>query len=289
MLGRGLASVKLASYIAGAQAGTRRRMSYREKYNDLLESIANEAATLSMRFFRGNEMRIEQKRDGTVVTHVDKAVEQMAHEKVAKCGLPIDLIGEETSVAAPSEPAKNGRIRMIIDPIDGTEEFTRGIPTFGTLIGCEENGEIVAGMVSAPALSQGTRWCAYRGEGAFREGKRIHVSGTKTLAESMIFTTGTGPKKTVQARVTLRRLVDAAKNGRSMGGFWQHMLVAEGAIEAAVDWTSQPWDLAPLALIVEEAGGKSTTASGERSIYRGQLISTNGHVHEETLRILGIK
>jgi histidinol-phosphatase len=77
-----------------------------------------------------------------------------------------------------------------------------------------------------------------------------------------------------------------AKNGRALGGFWQHMLVADGAIEVAVDLTSQPWDLAPLEIIVEEAGGRSTNVRGERTIYSGQLISTNGKLHDEVLKIL---
>jgi len=144
----------------------------------------------------------------------------------------------------------------------------------------------VAGIVSAPALSQGTRWCAYRGEGAYRAGKRIHVSARKTLAEAMVFTTGTGWAKNMQARTTMRRMADAARSSRSMGGFWQHMLVAEGAIEAAVDWVSKPWDLAPLGIIVEEAGGKSTTIDGERTIYKGRFVSTNGILHDEILALL---
>jgi histidinol-phosphatase len=102
----------------------------------------------------------------------------------------------------------------------------------------------------------------------------------------MVFTTGTGPSKDPPARAAIRRLADSARSSRSMGGFWQHMLVAEGSVEAAIDWTSKPWDLAPLGIIVEEAGGKSTTVRGERSIYRGQLISTNGLLHEEVLAIL---
>jgi histidinol-phosphatase len=261
-------------------------MSYREKYHALLQGIVDEAASLSMRVFRTKEMQIERKRDGTVVTQIDKAVEAMAYARVAACGLPIDIIGEETASEPPSGPATNGRARMIIDPIDGTEEFTRGIPTFGTLIGIEEDGDIIAGMVSAPALSEGTRWWAYKREGAFRNGHPIRVSRVARLADSMIFTTGTGPTKSHDARAALRRFADAARNSRSLGGFWQHMLVAEGAIEAAVDWLSKPWDLAPLGLIVEEAGGKSTTAAGERTVYRGQMISTNGLIHDEALALL---
>lgn len=261
-------------------------MSYRAKYATLLDTITYEADAISMKYFRGGELGAEKKVDGTVVTVADKLIETMALEKVKASGLVIDVVGEETSKEIPTGPANNGRARMIIDPIDGTEEFTRGIPTFGTLIGIEENGEIVAGMVSAPALSQGTRWCAFRGEGAYRSGKRIHVSGRNSMEDAMVFTTGTGWAKNMQARASMRRMADAARSSRSIGGFWQHMLVAEGAIEAAVDWVSKPWDLAPLGVIVEEAGGKSTTIDGERTIYKGRFVSTNGILHDEILRLL---
>jgi len=175
-------------------------MSYQVKYGALLDDIASEADSIAMSYFRGGAMGMERKRDGTVVTQGDKRIEQMAIAKVQASGLPIDVIGEETSAEAPRGPATNGRARMIIDPIDGTEEFTRGIPTFGTLMGIEEDAEIVAGMVSAPALEKGARWWAYRGEGAWRAGQRLHVSQVRNLSESMIFTTGTGPSKDAQAR-----------------------------------------------------------------------------------------
>jgi len=173
---------------------------------------------------------------------------------------------------------------MIIDPIDGTEEFSRGIPTFGTLLGIEKEGEIVAGMVSAPGLR--LRWWAYKGEGAYRDGVRLHVSDTPTIGQSMVFSTGTGPKKDSSDQLRIRKYLDAARSGRSFGGFWQHMLVAEGAVESALDWTSQAWDLAPLILIVEEAGGRSTTITVKRTIYEGSLLSTNGRIHDEVLAIL---
>lgn len=262
------------------------RMSYRVKYGALLDEIANKADAIAMSYFRGGALGAERKRDGTVVTRADKLVEQMAIRKVKASGLPMDVVGEETSGEIPQGPAINGRARMIIDPIDGTEEFTRGIPTFGTLVGIEEDAEIVAGMVSAPALEKGSRWLAYRGEGAWRGGRRLQVSSIERLAESMIFTTGTGPSKSADARERIRRVADASRNSRSMGGFWQHMLVAEGAIECAVDWLSKPWDLSPLGIIVEEAGGKSTTIDGERTIYKGRFVSTNGLVHEEVLKLL---
>ena len=152
------------------------------------------------------------------------------------------------------------------------------------MLGIELNGEIVAGVASAPALA--TRWWAYRGEGAFRNGQRIHVSDTAQLSEAMVFTTGTGPSKNAEDRARIRRLSDASRNSRALGGFWQHMLVAEGAIDAALDWTSKPWDLAALGIIVEEAGGRSTNLAGERTIYTGDYLSTNGKIHDEVLRLL---
>jgi histidinol-phosphatase len=173
---------------------------------------------------------------------------------------------------------------MIIDPIDGTEEFSRGIPTFGTLMGIERDGEIVAGTASAPALQ--SRWQAYKGEGAFRDGRRLQVSSVEKLNRSLVFSTGTGPSKDSSDQTRIRKYLDAARNSRSFGGFWQHMLVAEGAIEAALDWTSKPWDLAPLILIVTEAGGKSTSLNGRATIYEKSLLSTNGRIHEEVLTVL---
>src|SRR5205814_10245747 len=259
-------------------------MGYGEVYGGLLKEIAEEADAIAMRYFRGDELRIDRKSDGTAVTQADRAVEEMARAKVAASGLPLDVLGEEMGGGDAKSPSASGRARMIIDPIDGTEEFSRGIPTFGTLMGIESSGEIVAGIASAPGL--GSRWWAYRGEGAYRNGKRIHVSQVGKLSEAMIFTTGTGPSKNREIIERIRRLPDASRNSRAFGGYWQHMLVAEGAIDAALDWTSKPWDLAPLGIIVEEAGGRSTNLRGERTIYSGQLVSTNGKIHDEVLKIM---
>jgi histidinol-phosphatase len=259
-------------------------MGFGEQYGALLEAIANEADTMAMRYFRAAGTRVTRKDDGTALTEADGAIEVMARAKVAASGMALDVFGEEMGAGEAKPPASSGRARLIIDPIDGTEEFSRGIPTFGTLLGIEREGGIVAGMVSAPAL--GARWCAYRGEGAHRDGKRIYVSSVARISEAMVFTTGTGPSKGKEARERIRRLADAARNARALGGFWQHMLVAEGAIDAALDWTSKPWDLAALGIIVEEAGGRSTNLRGERTIYTGDALSTNGKIHEEVLKLL---
>src|SRR6202140_1463709 len=259
-------------------------MGYREQYGPLLDSIVQEGDLIAMRYFRAGEMRVDRKGDGSAVTQADRGVEEMAPAKVTASGLALDVLGEEMGGPDMEAASSGDRARLIIDPIDGTEEFSRGIPTFGTLLGIERDGEIVAGMASAPGL--GSRWRAYRGEGAYRNGKRIHVSNVARLSESMVFTTGTGPSKDKLAQEKIRRLPDSARSGRALGGFWQHMLVAEGATEAALDWTSKPWDLAPLGIIVEEAGGRSTNVRGERTIYTGNFLSTNAKLHEEALKLL---
>jgi histidinol-phosphatase len=259
-------------------------MGYQEEYGALLEAIAQEADAIALKYFRSEAMQIERKKDGTAVTQADREVETMARAKVASSGILLDVLGEEMGGDGATAPRSSGRARMIIDPIDGTEEFSRGIPTFGTLMGIERDGEIVAGFVSAPALH--THWWAYRGEGAYRDGRRLHVSSVAQLSDAMIFTTGVGPSKNQEMRAKLVRLMGSGKHGRSLGGYWQHMLVAEGAVEVAIDLTSKPWDLAPLGIIVEEAGGRSTTLSGIRSIYKGELLSTNGKLHDEVLKLL---
>jgi histidinol-phosphatase len=259
-------------------------MGYREEYGVLLDELAREADAIAIRYFRADEIRIDRKDDGSAVTQADRGVEEMARARVAASGLAMDVLGEEMGGENAKGPATTGRSRLIIDPIDGTEEFSRGIATFGTLLGIEREGEIVAGMASAPAL--GVRWWAYRGEGAWRNGKKIHVSNVERLNAAMAFTGGTGPNKNREKIEKMRRLLDAARHGRSLGGFWQHMLVAEGSIEAALDLHSKAWDLAPLGLIVEEAGGRATDVNGKRSIYSGNMVSTNGKIHEEVLALL---
>src|SRR5437660_6740846 len=154
-------------------------MSYSGEYGELLEAIATEADAIAMRYFRTNELRVDRKGDGTAVTQADRAVEEMARAKVAASGLPLDVLGEEMGGGDAKSANATGRARMIIDPIDGTEEFSRGIPTFGTLVGIESNGEIVAAMVSAPGLH--SRWWAYRGEGAYREGSKMRGSRVEKL------------------------------------------------------------------------------------------------------------
>src|SRR5258706_3373460 len=125
-------------------------MSYRAEYGSLLEEIAKEADAIAMKYFRADSMRVERKGDGTAVTQADRAVEEMARAKVAASGLALDVLGEEMSGSEERNPRSGKRARLIIDPIDGTEEFSRGIQTFGTLIAVEREREIVAGDGQPP-------------------------------------------------------------------------------------------------------------------------------------------
>src|SRR5262249_712970 len=181
-------------------------MKHSEIYGKLLEEIAKEAEAIALRYFRADDLEIERKRDGSRVTQADKEVEAMARARVAGSGLGLDVRGGGMGGRGSKTPARK-RPGLIIDPIDGTEEFSRGIPTFGTLMGIEAEGDIVAAMVSAPGLR--SRWWAYKGEGAYRDGVRLHVSDTPVLAKSMVFSTGTGPSKDSADQARIRQYLDA--------------------------------------------------------------------------------
>src|SRR3989442_12094124 len=139
---------------------------YGQQYGALLQAIAEEADAIAMRYFRADELRVDRKGDGTAVTQADRDVEEMARAKVAASGLALDVLGEEMGGGDAKSASTSGGARMIIDPIDGTEEFSPGIPTFGTRMGIELKGELVAGMASGPRLGAGGG--AFRGGGACR-------------------------------------------------------------------------------------------------------------------------
>src|SRR5213594_498139 len=167
--------------------------------------------------------------------------------------------------------------------IDGTRNFVRGIPVFATLLAIEAGGEVVAGVASAPAL--GARWHAARGSGAFRDGQRMMVSRIASLERATLFhgNLGSGEGGPPPG---IAGLIARIERTRGFGDFYQHMLVAEGAGEIAFDPVMQPWDIAALQVIVEEAGGHATSLGGERSIYTGSLVTSNGPLHESALRAL---
>jgi len=228
-------------------------------------ALADAADAITMRSFRST-FAVRTKADRSPVTEVDEAVERAIRDALERERPEDGIIGEELGVAA----AAPGRRNWIIDPIDGTKNFVRGVPVFGTLIALD--GEV--GVVSAPALHR--RWWAARGEGAFCNGARIRVSAVASIENAMI----------ASIDDSYAALVRACAHVRGFGDFWSHMLVAEGAAEIGIDPVVSHWDMAAVQVIVEEAGGRFTDYAGRARPDGGSGVSTNGLLHEEVLRWL---
>jgi histidinol-phosphatase len=248
---------------------------------ELLHEISDAADGIALRHFRRAGLHVEDKEDGSPVSEADRAIEAMARELVKKRSPGLGVYGEEED----ETPARHGA-RLIIDPIDGTRNFVRGIPVFASLLAIEEEGELTAGMVSAPALRM--RWYAGRGMGAFLGPRRLHVSSIAEIKKAHLFHGDLAghAEGAVPPAVTL--LLSRVERTRGFGDFYQHMLVAEGAGEIALDPKMKPWDVAAVKIIVEEAGGRSTAFSGEDTIDAPTLLSTNGHLHDAVVAALAL-
>jgi histidinol-phosphatase len=209
-------------------------------------------------------LQVERKGDGTPVTAADRQAEEYLRSRIA-AGFPEDaILGEEM----PERPGTSG-FRWIVDPIDGTRNYSRGNPVWATLIALAEGDDIRLGVVSAPALRR--RWWAERGGGAWVDGQPMHVSGVASVEDAVI---------SLALEQPLPDLARRAWHPRGFGDFWAHMLVAEGAVDGAVDAQGVAlWDVAPVQVIVEEAGGRFTDWSGEARADRGTAVSSNGALH----------
>jgi histidinol-phosphatase len=236
--------------------------------------LADAADALTLPRFRAVDLRVETKPDSTPVTDADRAAERLLRERVERERPGETVFGEE-------EGDDGGTVRWIVDPVDGTRNFLRGIPVWATLIALEREGQIVCGVASAPAL--GRRWWAARGEGAWRDGDRIRVSGIATLADASVsFSRSSLMGATERTLAVARR----AWHMQPFSDFWAHLLVAEGAIEVAFEHEMAPWDNAALQVIVEEAGGRFSDLSGAARFDGGSAVSTNGLLHDEVLALL---
>jgi len=230
--------------------------------------LAELADSLSLPRFRALDLQVDAKSDLSPVTDADRAVERALREKIAAERPGDTVLGEE-------EGDGGGDVRWILDPIDGTRNFARGIPVWATLIALERDGEIVCGVVSAPPL--GRRWWAARGEGAFVDGARMHVSSVASLDQAVLSATYASDLEVLEPR---------AWHARGFGDFWQHMLVAEGSVDAALDAELALWDYVAPSLIVEEAGGRVTTLDGGPLEPYKRIVSSNGLLHDEVLELL---
>jgi histidinol-phosphatase len=233
---------------------------------ELALRLTDAADAIALPLF-GTGLTVERKPDLTPVTEADRAVELELRRLLGEDRPEDGVLGEEQGVTG------GGRRRWIIDPIDGTRNYTRAIPVWATLVALEEEGVVRVGVVSAPAL--GRRWWAERGGGAFADGRPIHVSAVEHVEDAAICVS---PEDEVPA--VARR----ASHVRGFGDFWAHMLVAEGAVDAAFDAVGvNEWDLAAVLVIVEEAGGRLTDFSGAARADGGTALSSNGLLHDELL------
>jgi histidinol-phosphatase len=247
-------------------------------WRDRALSICDEADRIALAGFR-RDIVVDTKPDRSFVTEVDRSIERFARERLRAVFPDCGFVGEE-------EGTERAGATMVwyVDPIDATANFIRGIPVFATLLAVALDGELQLAVVSAPALRE--RWVAWRGGGAWRGSERISVSKVRTIEESQIVYGSRRADVRSGLMPGFDATLDDAWRARGFGDFWGYMLVAEGAAEAMVETGAHPWDWAAPLVIVEEAGGRFTTASGERTIDGPSAVATNGLIHDELLRRL---
>ena len=241
-------------------------------------SLADAADSITTSHFRSASLAVRTKDDRSPVSEADEQAERALRDRLLRDRPDDGVVGEEFGTSGTSAR------RWIIDPIDGTRNYVRGVPVYGTLIALEERGQVVVGVVSAPAL--GRRWWASRGDGAFCNGNRLRVSGVSTIEESFIGYDSVTDFDAPGLASQFSSLLRACDRSRGFGDFWAHMLVAEGAIDAAIEPKVAFWDMAAVQVIVEEAGGRFSTLSGESTADGGSGVSTNGLIHDRVLEML---
>jgi histidinol-phosphatase len=250
---------------------------------ELATRLAATADAITLARFRARDLRVDRKPDRTPVTDADVAVEDAIREVLAAERPEDTVVGEERG-----GEVGTGRA-WLVDPIDGTKNFLRGVPAWATLAALLVDGRPVVGMVSAPAL--GRRWWAAAGGGAWSgttggDPRRIAVSGVTDLADAYVSTTHLGSWVEYRSREAYLALVDACWENRAFGDFWQHCLVAEGAIDLAAEPVVNPWDVAAVQVLVEEAGGRFTDLDGVATHAGGSALSSNGVLHDAALGLL---
>jgi histidinol-phosphatase len=240
---------------------------------------ARAAGDIALKYFHGG-FDVTLKPDNTPVTQADREAEQAIVEILRRAFPRYGVLGEEFGRRDGAETD----VRWIVDPIDGTKNFVRGIPFWATLIGLEEHGEITVGVVHAAATGQ--LYTARRGGGAHLNGTRVRVSEVGTLAEAFMIHAGLTIVRQAGWWDPFMRLVDATDRQRGFGDYLGYGLVAEGKADVYAELDLKPWDLAPVKILVEEAGGRFTDFDGRPTIYTGTALATNGRLHEEALALL---
>jgi histidinol-phosphatase len=250
----------------------------------LAHVLADAVERITMARFRAHDLVVESKPDLSLVSDADKAAEELVRSQLKRTR-PRDAVeGEEF------ETTGHGPRRWVIDPIDGTHNFVRGVPAWATLISLVDDDMPVLGLVAAPAL--GRRWWAANGSGAWSgrslaAAKRIHVSAVSDLADASISYSSIKGWREVDRREEFLQLTDDCWRSRAFGDFWSYMLVAEGAVDIAAEPDLAVYDMAALVPIVTEAGGRFTSLAGRDGPWGGNALATNGLLHDQVLDRLG--
>lgn len=245
--------------------------------------LADAADVIALSRFRALDLRVDSKPDLTPVSDADRSVEQQLRALLA-AERPTDaVLGEEYGLAG------EGPRRWVLDPLDGTKNFVRGVPVWATLVALQVDDRVAVGVVSAPAL--GRRWWAARGLGAHAgasaaTGSPIQVSAVPQLSDASLSYSGLTGWAEAGREEGLLGLARQVWRSRAFGDFWSHMLVAEGAVDVSAEPEVSVWDLAALQVVVEEAGGRFTDLSGVARPDGGSVVCSNGILHEAVLAAL---
>ncbi len=246
----------------------------------LAHALADLADAITLDRYQAQDLVITTKPDNTPVTDADRAVETAIREALATHRQSDGLVGEEFG----SDKGSSGRY-WVIDPIDGTKNFMRGVPTWATLIALVEvdasgQEEVIVGIASAPALAR--RWGAAKGLGATVNEKKISVSKVASLTDASIsYSDFVGWGDRLEP---FQKMLAGAWRTRGIGDFWSHMLVAEGAVDIAIEPSLALWDMAALDIIVREAGGSFSNTAGQNGPFGGSGVSTNGVLHNQVIK-----
>jgi histidinol-phosphatase len=238
---------------------------------------ARAAGEVALGYYRGG-FEVSIKADQTPVTQADREAERAIRAVLGRAFPEWGFLGEEFGEAGPQQT------RWIIDPIDGTRNFVRGIPVWAVLIALEEGGDVTTGVVLNPVT--GELFTARRGEGAFANGRPIRVSDRDRMSDALLLHSSLTLLRAEPWWDGFLRLVDASSSTRGFGDYYGYGLVAEGKADVYVEVDLKPWDIAPVKILVEEAGGRLTDFSGRPTIYDGRVIATNGRLHDRALELL---
>ncbi len=238
---------------------------------------ARAAGEVALRYFHGG-FDVVLKPDATPVTQADREAEQVIREIIGRAFPDHGILGEEFGAEGSLE------VRWIVDPIDGTRNFVRGIPLWAVLIGFEEQGTVTAGVILNPVT--GELATARKGGGAFVNGTAIRVSREASLKDAFFVHAGLGLVRQTRYWEGFVRLIDVTSRQRGFGDYYGYLLVSEGKAEIYAELDLKPWDLAAVKLLVEEAGGRFTDFEGRDTIYTGTALATNGVLHDTVLAAL---